>query len=543
LSLVLKNNNDSKKIFLLLFSIVFIVFLFSSDGHRYTQDEFFAQEMSLRMVTFEPHPDYVQGESKMLFNLPIQNPYNRGQVCSNAITCFPGTLFYSFTQVPFISLNYYFPMITSETVVFSTDDFEDAHYVFWRNSENPNLVFMELVYAPFFLALSVGIFFLICLEHRFTRQNSLILSFLLAFSTIIWAYSNTSLNSVPTLFFLLLAYLFFKKFFRTDKYYFLILSSFSLGFSFVIRSDIVFFILPMTFFLIANIIKKNSKIYSLLLYIPPLALSYFLISFVDRLRFLPSETKLTVAATANDLSNPTISVLITPLKSFMFESNVMQVLTSSFGLLFAPGLGLLIFSPILLTVFFSFIDFFKKNKPECILILSFFIMNLIYHADLAHWHGFVAWSARYLLLLVPFLLIPLGASLEQRNKKLMLSIILILGAFGVLFNLSYVVQDVHWFVWSTPGSTTGLFSLGLPSYGQFALWLNDVVFWTFQYSQLTHSISLMFEGLQHDIYLLHLLGTTIYSIILISTLSSLSYLFLRIYKKNTISTENSNMLN
>jgi len=53
----------------------------------------------------------------------------------------------------------------------------------------------------------------------------------------------------------------------------------------------------------------------------------------------------------------------------------------------------------------------------------------------------------------------------------------------------------------------------------------------------------MFEGLQHDIYLLHLLGTTIYSIILISTLSFLSYLFLHIYKKNTVSTENSNMLN
>jgi len=119
----------------------------------------------------------------------------------------------------------------------------------------------------------------------------------------------------------------------------------------------------------------------------------------------------------------------------------------------------------------------------------------------------------------------------------MLSIILILGTLGVLFNLSYVVQDVHWFVWSTPGSTTGLFSLGNPTYGQFALWLNDVVFWTFQYSQLTHSILLMFEGLQHDIYLLHLLGNIIYSIILISTISFLSYLFWRIYKKNIVSTK------
>jgi hypothetical protein len=536
LALVLKNNYDSKKIFLLLFSLVFIVFLFTSDGHRYTQDEFFAQEMSLRMVTFEPHPDYVEGESKMFFNLPIQNPYNAGSVCSNAITCFPGSIFYSFTQVPFIALNYYFPMITSDTVVFSMDDFADAHYVFWRNSENSNFIFLELFYAPFFLALSIGIFFLICLEHKFNRQNSIILSFLLAFSTIIWAYSSTSLNSIPACFFLLLGYLFFKKFYNLNQYRFLIFSSFSLGFAFVIRHDVIFFVVPMFFFVIANILKRKSKIYSLLIYSTPLVFFYAVNIFTNKLRTIPSSSSNEIVPLSQN-SSDLISILINHFSSFFLYSSISHILTASFGLLFAPGLGLLIFSPILLTVFFSFIDFFRKNKSECLLLLSFFIVNLLYHADLGHWHGFVSWSARYLLLLVPFLLIPLGASLEQRNKKFILSIILILGILGVLFNLSYLVQDVHWFVWSTPGSSTGLFGLGLPSYGQFALWLNDVVFWTFQYSQLTHSILLMFEGLQHDIYLLHLLGNSMYSIILISTLSSLSYLFWRIYKKNIVLTK------
>ena len=540
LSLILKNNSNKNTIFFLLFSIVFIVYLFTSDGHRYTQDEFFLHEMSLRMVTFELHPDYVQGESKMLFNLESQNPYKRGLVCSNGITCFPGSVFASFTQVPFIALNHYFPMITTETLIFSTDDFTDAHYVFWRNSENPDLVFLELVYAPFFSALSVGIFFLICLEHKFTRQNSLILSFLLAFSTIIWAYSNTSLNSVPACFFLLLGYLFFKKFYNLNQYKFLILSSFSLGFAFLIRSDIIFFIIPIFFFVIVNILKRKLKIYSILIYSVTLIFFYFISHLVFLSRLIPSSTEvIDLAGTQSDSTTNIISHF----SSFFISSSVPHILTASFGLLFAPGLGVLIFSPILLTIFFSFIDFFRKNKSECILLLSFTILNIVYHADLNHWHGFVAWSARYLLLLIPFLLIPLGASLEQRNKKFVLIIILILGTFGVLFNLAYVVQDVHWFVWSTPGSTTGLFSLGLPTYGSFALWLNDVVFWTFQYSQLTNSISLMFEGLQHDIYLLHLLGSTIYSIILISIISSLSYLFWRVYKKNPTSAESSNILN
>ena len=78
LTLVFEKNSDIKKIFFLISSIVFIIFLFTSDGHRYTQDEYMAQEMALRMVTLEPHPDYVEGESKMFFNLPNQNPYNLG---------------------------------------------------------------------------------------------------------------------------------------------------------------------------------------------------------------------------------------------------------------------------------------------------------------------------------------------------------------------------------------------------------------------------------------------------------------------------------
>ena len=196
-------------------------------------------------------------------------------------------------------------------------------------------------------------------------------------------------------------------------------------------------------------------------------------------------------------------------------------------------------APILLTVFFSFPDFFRKNKSECILLLSFFVLTILYHTNTHAWHGLVAWSSRYLLILIPFLLIPLGASLEQRNKKFMLLLILSFGAIGVLFNLAYVLQDIHWFVWSTPGSDLGLFGLGDPVFGQSTLWLHDVVIWTFQFSQLTHSMSLMFTSLQHDVYLLHALGTSAYSIIFASLLSFLFYLFWRVTKHNTISTENS----
>ena len=536
MTLAFEKKSDTKKIFFLIFGIVFIVFLFTSDGHRYTMDEDMGAQMALGMTTLEPHPDFVEGgteqESKMFFHMGrIHNPHNTGFVCSNGITCFGAQIAYSATEVPFIALNHYFHIITSDTHVFSTDDFPDAHYVYWRNSENPDFVFLELFYAPFFSALSAAIFFLVCLEHKFTRQNSIILSFVLAFSTIIWAYSNTSLNVVPTTFFILLGYLFFKKFRRLNQNKFLLLCSASFAFAFLIRVDAILFIVPVWLFLIANILKRNLKIYTLLLYTIPLVFSYF----VYRL-FRPYDSPLRYII-PEDRSLSSSSVLGDEITGLVFSANLPHILTSTFGLLFAPGVGLFIFAPILLTVFFSFPDFFRKNKSECLLLSSFLVLNVIYHADMTSWHGLVAWGPRYLLMVVPFLLIPLGASLEKRNKKFMLLLILTLGALGVLFNLAYVVQDVSWFVWSFVGTGAGLF--GLHVLGNFPMNIHDGIIWSFQFSQLTHSISMMFTTLQHDIYLLHVFGTSAYLVIFVSLLSFLFYLFRRVTKHNLVTTKNS----
>ena len=528
MTLVYEKSN-TRKIFFLLVGIIFIAFLFTSDGHRYTIDEWTAQEMAFRIVTLEPDPLYVQNESKHYFNYPIMNPDELGSLCSNAITCYPTSIFFSLTQVPFIAINHYFQIIDSNTLVLSTDDFVFPHYNFWRNSENVDIVFMQLFYGPFFSALSIGIFFLICLEHKFSRNNSILLSVLLAFSTMIWAYSNTSLNSVPTLLFVLLGYLFYKKFQSSKKSKFLIFSSIFFGYGFLIRTDVILFIVPIWFFLLISVLKRNTKIHSLLFYSAPLLFSYFGNKFVDSLRFIPSSST----------SDGNIS-LVSDLPVFLgfFNYEMSKTLTGLFGLLFAPGVGLFIFCPLLLTVFFSFPDFFRKNKSECFLLLSFFARTLLYHSYLHHWHGLVAWGPRYLLLTIPFLIIPLGASLERRSKKFMLSLIIILGSLGVLFNLVYVLQDVSWFVWTQPGSHVGLFGLGtVASY----LYIHDTVIWTFQYSQLTQSLLLMFEFLQHDVYLLHLFGTFVYFAILISSISILCYILWRVVKSSKMETANSQL--
>ena len=94
MNLITIKNSDSKKLFIILFSLSFFIFLFTSDAHRYTLDEAVGQEMAYRLTTLEPDPLYVQGESKMFFNIPLMNPQNVGPLCSNGITCYPTSVFY-----------------------------------------------------------------------------------------------------------------------------------------------------------------------------------------------------------------------------------------------------------------------------------------------------------------------------------------------------------------------------------------------------------------------------------------------------------------
>lgn len=518
LALMLQNNNDTKKLYFLIFGLVFFVFLFTSDGHRYTIDEYLGQEMAYHITIMEPDPNYIEGESKHFFNAPIFNPWNTGEICANGILCYPVSVFYSITQVPFMTINHYFSIIDENSLVLTIDDFTDPHYNFWRNSQNPDITFMELFYGPFLSASLVVIFFLICLEQKFSRSTSVILTFLLSFSTLIWAYSSTSLNILPSGLFLLVGYLFYKKFQRLNQKKFLLFCSMSLGFSFLIRSDIILFIIPIWFSILISTLKQNKKINSIFIFSSPLLFSYFISKLMPFLLLKQSSDSSVNVASAQ------LGVIASIIPASMSE-----IIVRSAGLLFAPGVGLFIFAPILITIFFSFPDFFKKNKSDCILFSSFFILGLIFHVSSGGWHGLVSWGPRYLFFIIPFLLIPLGASLEQRDKRLMFTIIIILGILGAFINISYIIQDVSWFVWGQPGSDVGLYGIATP---QTPLYLHPNTIWTFQYSQLTHSIILMFEDLHHDIYLLHVFGTFTYITLFVSTLGSvLTFYFLKISMK------------
>lgn len=506
-SYISDENKFDKRIFLILFSLAFVIFVYSNDGHRFSFDEDITQRQALLFVTHVPNPLFVDGESKIFYEYPTIFPNPKGLPCANEFLCSAAYIGHTLTEIPFLVVNHYFHIISHETISWSFEDFGDHHYVYWRNSIDPDFTFLELFYGPLFSALSVGIFFLLVRRFNVSKKNSTILTLFFAFTTPIWAYSQTSLNSVPNMFFVLLGVLFFKKFTDSIGSKNLIFSGISLGFAFLIRPDAIYFILPIFSLFLFLLKKRPSKIKNFILFSIPLGSSFMIYRIIEHFKYI-GDSGLTVPGGA--FSNI----------SFNFAEIV--------GLLFSPGAGLFVFSPILITFIFSFPDFFKKHKLDCILFSSFFVIFVFQYAQLEYWHGFVSWSTRYIYPIIPFLLIPLGISLGSR-RKLIYVLLIVLGSIGFLANFAYVIQDVSWFIWGQMGDDTrGLYALDgiYPS----PLRIHPATIWTFEYSQLTHSILNALYALKPDILLLTLFGESVYLISMISFIAIPIYFLLRIFK-------------
>ena len=156
-------------------------------------------------------------------------------------------------------------------------------------------------------------------------------------------------------------------------------------------------------------------------------------------------------------------------------------------------------------------------------------MFLVFFGTSFRWHGLIGWSARYILVIVPLLLLPLGATLEKRNPKFIIPIILSLGGIGAFFNLTYLSQDVIFFIWGEPG-VSGLFVVDKIDNIRNDLNLDPSTLWSFKFSQLTHSILSVFNGTSVDIFLMKVLGETIYYVSFISIVSFLSVIMIKTFK-------------
>jgi len=129
------------------------------------------------------------------------------------------------------------------------------------------------------------------------------------------------------------------------------------------------------------------------------------------------------------------------------------------GLLVSPGKGLFLYCPIVLVSLFVWRRFHRRYP-----LLSWFTIatagsRLLFVASFHDWHGGFCLGPRYLLNLLPFLLLPLGlwvADVARRPSRPRLLGLFVVTSLTlcqqIYFALGEVFSYLHWIKWETRGA-------------------------------------------------------------------------------------------
>jgi hypothetical protein len=135
-----------------------------------------------------------------------------------------------------------------------------------------------------------------------------------------------------------------------------------------------------------------------------------------------------------------------------------------------------------------------------------------------------------MLPVIPFLMIPIAASIEKRMHFSFKIPVIFLGITGFLINLVYLLQDVSYFVWGFFGSDErGLYSLARKTDVDAVhdLWINPVIIWSFEFSQIAQSTLWLFAKPQLDLFLAKIFGTELFVVCLVVTIPILFFMLVK----------------
>ncbi len=118
-----------------------------------------------------------------------------------------------------------------------------------------------------------------------------------------------------------------------------------------------------------------------------------------------------------------------------------QFLVGFFGLLFSPGKSLFLFNPLTLLGCLSFGLCFRAQRKTALLFGWLIISHLLLFSFWGSWEGGMSWGPRLMLLVVPYLILPIGFLLQEYKQVVRVPIIVILVA-GVLVQLPSVTVNI-----------------------------------------------------------------------------------------------------
>jgi hypothetical protein len=171
------------------------------------------------------------------------------------------------------------------------------------------------------------------------------------------------------------------------------------------------------------------------------------------------------------------------------------LLKGVFGLLLSPGVGLFVYTPVLLMSVLAFPGFWKHWKVEGALILALFAVRVAFFARYWSWDGGATWGPRFLVPLIPLLVVPLA--FLPRDRRIEIATIA-LAAVGVAIQLlGQLVPYGLYYGTVIPQLTTqlGLCHGCLPFPGSQSEAVSHITDFDWRYAPLTVQVKYLLQGI------------------------------------------------
>jgi hypothetical protein len=117
------------------------------------------------------------------------------------------------------------------------------------------------------------------------------------------------------------------------------------------------------------------------------------------------------------------------------------LLLGLYGLLISPGKGLLLYNPIVWAGLIGLASMFRTRRREAILFALIMLIELLFFAVYEFWTGGWNWGPRYIMPVLPLLVLAAGEWVYVNPTRLRKAILIVLCVIGLGLNLSALLVD------------------------------------------------------------------------------------------------------
>jgi hypothetical protein len=269
---------------------------------------------------------------------------------------------------------------------------------------------------PTTTAATVVLLNLLLVDLGCSWRRSLLISLCYAFGTLAWYYTGVLFTEPVIAFCLVGAVLSLRYYRRRGEWHWLLIAGASAGTAVLMRWDSALLVAaPLGFYGLVGVLRSPETIFRRALSLAVLGVP---IMFAVTANLIYDLFRFHEALGGAYKADP-----------FGFSTPLLKGL---FGLWLSPGVGLFVYMPILLMSLVAWRWFYQRWPIEAVLIAVLFLLRTVFYARYWAWEGGATWGPRYLVPLLPLLLVPL-AFLPQ--KKWIAAGTIALGCVGVMIQV------------------------------------------------------------------------------------------------------------